>query len=131
MSLQKQHLHHPLSFLFWCTIIALPGTGDEHLVIKGPCYNLLHLEPIFLVPMLGDGDAIQSPGLYLSYYPSDNFLGGRSKESSLATMGMQVQLQINLSFPLKLRRPLLLKSPDPLHPVTGGLNQEIEVGFEP
>ena len=52
--------------------------------------------------MLGGSDAIQSPGLYLGYYPSDNFLGGRSKEGSLIAMGMQVQLQLNLSFPLKL-----------------------------
>jgi hypothetical protein len=82
--------------------IDLLARDDEHLVIEGPRHNLLYLEPIFLVPMIGYGDAIQSPGLYLSYYPSDNFLGGRPKEGSLTTMGMQIQLQLNLSFPLKL-----------------------------
>lgn len=55
----------------------------------------------------------------------------RSKNGILDSMGMQIEFQLNLSFSLKLRWPLLLKSPDPLHPVTGGLNQEIEVGFEP
>lgn len=82
--------------------INLLARYDEHLVIKGLRYNLLYLEPIILIPMLGGSDAIQSPGLYLGYYPSDNFLGGRSKEGSLIAMGMQVQLQLNLSFPLKL-----------------------------
>ncbi len=43
----------------------------------------------------------------------------------------EAYLEISISYTSKLRRPLLLKSPDPLHPVTGGLNQEIEVGFEP
>lgn len=92
---KKLHLLAP----FYINLLA---RYDEHLVIKGLRYNLLYLEPIILIPILGDSDAIQSPGLYLGYYPSDNFLRGRSKEGSLTTMGMQVQLQLNLSFPLKL-----------------------------
>jgi len=81
--------------------------------------------------MLGDGDAIRSRGLYLSYYPSDNSLGGRFKKGKPQSNAHEAYLEISISYTFELRRPLLLESPDPLHPVTGGLNQEIEVGFEP
>jgi len=80
--------------------------------------------------VLGDSDTIQASDLYLGNYPSDYIFIGISKECSLTTMCMQVQLKLNLLFPLKSWRPFFLKSIDPFHPVLSGLNQEIEVGLK-
>jgi hypothetical protein len=81
--------------------------------------------------MLGDSDTVQSSDLYLGNYPCNYIFIGFSKEGSLTTMCMQIQLKLNLLFPLKPWRPFFFKSLDPFHPVLSGLNQEIEVSLKP
>jgi len=70
--------------------IDLPTRDDEHLAIKGLFYNLLYLESVVLVIVLGDSDAVEPFGLYLSYYPGDDFLIRRPEASGFIAVGVQV-----------------------------------------